>query len=318
MCRQVKLLNGWATLRLRMKFVKQFDSFVILLQDVMRSLQACCVGRVLVVWSASLTCFGTCGSLIGGGLCSTRGRCFLVQNGKTFTAGKLPSHYAAFSFEPCFSPNSCSTFADVSGTQSPSSSFSMGLSPQSTLYGPCTYFDNAVGYGELSWASSWSSVGLPGLCDKLKLDFGAHKRETCKWLSRDYRCPHIFLRDGDTSTANSKDVDSLVRSIWYPILNPSPTEVDPSWDTFLRIFYSSMWTFSFRPCDTAKTSILSSEDGKVFSFWFRSLACTYPSVPSSRADWETLWPFPCHWAACCLAYWFYCWLSLFYAQARFW
>ena len=74
--------------------------------------------------------------------------------------------------------------------------------------------------------------------DKLKLDFYAHKRETYKWLTREYRCPQVFLRDGENFTANSQDIDALIRSIWYPIMNRSSTEAVPSWDCFVQQFGS--------------------------------------------------------------------------------
>ena len=50
--------------------------------------------------------------------------------------------------------------------------------------------------------------------DKIKLDFASTKRETYKWLSREYRCDQVFLKNGNKFTANSADIDHLVRSVW--------------------------------------------------------------------------------------------------------
>ena len=72
--------------------------------------------------------------------------------------------------------------------------------------------------------------------DKIKVDFLAHKRETYKWLSREYSCPQTFLKKADTFTANSKEIDSLVRAIWQPIMNRSPSESLPSWEQFRDSF----------------------------------------------------------------------------------
>lgn len=65
--------------------------------------------------------------------------------------------------------------------------------------------------------------------DKIKLDFASTKRETYKWLSREYRCDQVFLKNGNKFTANSAGIDHLVRSVWEPIMNRAPTEATPSW-----------------------------------------------------------------------------------------
>ena len=72
--------------------------------------------------------------------------------------------------------------------------------------------------------------------DKIKLDFASTKRETYKWLSREYRCDQVFLKNGNKFTANSADIDHLVRSVWEPIMNRAPTETTPSWQVFVSEF----------------------------------------------------------------------------------
>ena len=72
--------------------------------------------------------------------------------------------------------------------------------------------------------------------DKMKIDFSSSKRETYKWLSREYGCDQAFLKKVSTLTANASEIDPLVRAIWEPIMSRSPTEDIPSWSDFLHQF----------------------------------------------------------------------------------
>ena len=81
--------------------------------------------------------------------------------------------------------------------------------------------------------------------NKIKVDFRARKRETYKWLTREYSCPQTFLKKDSTFTADSIEIDTLVRSIWQPIMNRSSSEPVPSWDVFYNSFSARLPTVSY-------------------------------------------------------------------------
>ena len=55
-----------------------------------------------------------------------------------------------------------------------------------------TYLHNLSNSADISAIQRWR--------DKIKVDFLVHKRETYKWLSREYSCSQTFLRKADTFT----------------------------------------------------------------------------------------------------------------------
>ena len=136
--------------------------------------------------------------------------------------------------------------------------------------------------------SSAEASALDRWRQKIKLDFGSHKRETFKWLSRDYSSPQVFLKKDDCFTACPHDIDTLIRSVWEPVMNRSPVEPVPQWSDFLShysAFIPHVPPFSLRPITVprlrAVINKMSKHSASGLDHW--SVSCLH-SLPDSLLD----------------------------------
>ena len=135
--------------------------------------------------------------------------------------------------------------------------------------------------------------------------FQACKRETYKWLTREYSCSQTFLKKDSTFTANSIEIDTLVRSIWQPIMNRAPSEPLPSWEQFhqnFAAFIPNCPPFSIPPLTLqefrASIQRMSIHSASGLDHWsvraVRSLPtvlldklCTFFNLVEQTGDWPT-------------------------------